>query len=195
MKLLCSQIIVAVAVLTVSQAATAHEKTYIFNIDGATELPANASPGTGFAKVTFDLDLVTMRVEASFQDLLGTTTAAHIHCCDFQPNGAAGVSTQTPSFTGFPLGVTSGSMDNTFDMTLTSSYRAAFLTANGGSVSNALNSLLAGLDSGQAYFNIHTSLFQPGEIRGLAVLIPEPTSALLALISLGLPVMWRRSSR
>lgn len=195
MKLLCSQIIVAVAVFTVTQAATAHERIYIFNIDGPTELPANASPGTGFARVTFDLDLVTMRVEASFQDLLGTTTAAHIHCCDFQANGAAGVATQTPSFTGFPLGVNSGSMDNTFDMTLTGSYRPAFLTANGGSVSNALNSLLAGLDSGQAYFNIHTNLFLPGEIRGLAVLIPEPTSALLVLMGLGLPVCWRRSGR
>jgi hypothetical protein len=188
-------LLLAAVISFAAQAASAHEQIYIFNIDGATEIPPNASPGTGFAKVTFDLDLVTMRVEASFQDLLGNTTAAHIHCCDFQASGAAGVATQTPSFSGFPLGVTSGTMDNTFDMTLTSSYRAQFLTANGGSVSNALNSLLAGLDSGQAYFNIHTNLFQPGEIRGLAQLIPEPTSAMLCAIGLVLPLGLRRKTR
>lgn len=193
MKIHNCAFVLAATILIASPCANAHEKVYIFNIDGATEIPANASPGTGFAKVTFDLDLSMMRVEASFSGLLGNTTAAHIHCCDFMPDGRAGVATMTPSFTGFPLGVTAGSMDQTFDMTLASSYRAQFLTANGDSVSNALNSLLGGLDSGMAYFNIHTSSFQPGEIRGLAQLVPEPTSGLLVLIGLGMPVLLRRS--
>jgi hypothetical protein len=80
-------------------------------------------------------------------------------------------------------------------MTLASSYRAGFLTANGGSVANALTSLLAGLDSGQAYFNIHTSAVGSGEIRGFAQLVPEPASALLALMALAMPAMLRRSGR
>jgi CHRD domain-containing protein len=189
------QLLCVVALSLAAQNAFAHEKVYNFFIDGATEIPPNASPGTGFARATFDLDLVTMRIQASFQDLLGNTTAAHIHCCDFQPSGAAGVATQTPFFAGFPIGVTSGTYDHTFDMTLASSYRAQFLTANGGSVSNALNSLLAGLDSGKAYFNIHTNLFQPGEIRGLAVPVPEPTSAVLCVLGLLLPLGFVRKTR
>jgi hypothetical protein len=176
-----------------NQLANAQTKVYEFDLSGLNEHPPVVSTGSGFARATFDLGLATMRIEANFQDLLGTTTAAHIHCCDFDVNTNAGVATTTPTFPGFPAGVTSGTYDQTFDMTLASSYRAAFLTANGGSTSNALNSLLAGLDSGMAYFNIHSSLFGGGEIRGQADFVPEPTSAVLGLMAMGLPLAWRRS--
>jgi hypothetical protein len=46
--------------------------------------------------------------------------------------GAAGVATQTPSFSAFPLSVTSGTYNNTFDTTLTSSFNSVLVTANGG---------------------------------------------------------------
>jgi hypothetical protein len=182
----------AAVVYLAAPSAFAHEQIYEFVLSGGTEIPANVSPGTGFARATVDLDLLMMRVEASFSGLLGTTTAAHIHCCDFMPDGRAGVATQTPSFTGFPLGVTSGVMDQTFDMTLASSYRDVFLTANGGSISSAFNSLLAGLDSGMAYFNIHSSSFPGGEIRGVADLVPEPTSVVLGVVGLSWLAVFRR---
>jgi len=133
-----------------------------------------------------------MRIEAAFQDLLGTTTAAHIHCCDFNASGNAGVATITPSFTGFPTGVTSGTYDHTFDMADAGNYRAQFLAANGGSVANALNSLLAGLDSGMAYFNVHTSAVGSGEIRDPAVFVPEPTAVVLGLMAMEPVLLWRR---
>lgn len=171
----------------------AHTVKYAFTFSGANESPPVASAGTGSALVTFDLDLVTMRVEAEFSGLTGTTTAAHIHCCDFNASGNAGVATMTPSFTGFPLGVTAGTMDETFDMALASSYRAGYLTAHGGSVANALNDLLANLDNGMAYFNIHTSASPSGEIRGNPTLIPEPATVMLGLVGIGLPLMLRRS--
>ncbi len=187
--------VLAVAALFMcsAQLVSAHTVKYAFDLSGGAEVPIVVTGGTGSALVTFDLDLVTMHVQAEFSGLTGNTTASHIHCCDFQPNTNAGVATTAPTFTGFPLGVKAGTYDHTFDMTLTSSYRAQFLTANGGSVANALQSLLNGLDSGQAYFNIHTSSFGGGEIRGQAVFVPEPTSALLALAGLGLPVLLRRS--
>lgn len=193
MKILWSNIFLAAIVVFTSQNVGAHTKIYEFDLSGLAESPPVATPGTGFARATFDLDLVTMRIEASFSGLLGNTTLAHIHCCDFLPNTNAGVATMTPSFAGFPSGVTAGTYDNTFDMTLASSYRAQFLTANGGSVANALSSLIAGLDSGQAYFNIHTSIFGGGEIRGQAVFVPEPTSAILGLAGLAMPLLLRRS--
>ncbi|MDZ4656306.1 MAG: CHRD domain-containing protein [Bythopirellula sp.] len=183
----------AALVLCSAQLVSAHTVKYAFDLTGGAEVPAVVTGGTGTALVTFDLDLVTMQVQADFSGLTGNTTASHIHCCDFLPNTNAGVATTSPSFTGFPLGVKAGTYDHTFDMTLTSSYRAAFLTANGGSVANALQSLLNGLDSGKAYFNIHTSSFGGGEIRGQAVFIPEPTSAVLVLVGLGLPMLLRRS--
>jgi hypothetical protein len=166
--------------------ASAHMVMYAADLSGPAEAPPNPSPGIGSALVTFDLDLVTMRVQANFSGLLGNTTAAHIHCCTAVPGaGTIGVATQLPSFIGFPLGVTSGVMDNTYDMTLASSYSAGFVAANGG-VSGALNALLAGLDSGKAYFNIHTQSFPGGEIRGFLQAVPEPQTYALLLAGLGL---------
>jgi hypothetical protein len=82
----------------------------------------------------------------------------------------------------------------TFDMGIASSYNAAFITANGGTVGNALNALLAGIASGRAYFNIHTSDTPAGEIRGFLFLVPEPSTLLLAF-SGTLVLMTRRRTR
>jgi hypothetical protein len=79
--------------------------------------------------------------------------------------GNAGVATTTPSFPGFPAGVTSGSYDMTFDMTLASSYNASYVTANGGTPASAFAALKAALNNGTAYFNIHTTMYPGGEIR------------------------------
>src|SRR6266850_5087544 len=99
---------------------------YDATLSGPSESPPNASPATGVARVTIDDSLDTMRVETTFSGLLSTTTAAHIHCC-FNPSGTTfGAATQTPTFTGFPLGVTSGSYDHTFDLTVASTYNIAF---------------------------------------------------------------------
>src|SRR3990167_578904 len=155
----------AAALLFAGQAGAA---TYVFigALSGEQEAPIPAvTPGTGFTKVTIDDLFDTMRVEANFSGLLGPTAAAHIHCC--APIGTnAGVATTTPTFTGFPGGVTSGSYDHTFDMTLASSYNPGFITANGGTASGAFAALFAGLQAGDASFNVHTTRFPAGEIRG-----------------------------
>src|SRR4026209_530661 len=44
--------------------ATAHELEYGAFLSGPNESPPNASPGTGAVRVTIDLDLFTMRIEA-----------------------------------------------------------------------------------------------------------------------------------
>lgn len=168
--------------------AAAHESVYEAPLLGTSETPPNASPATGFARVTIDFDLFTMRVEATFSGLTGTTTAAHIHCCTAVANtGNVGVATQLPSFVGFPLGATSGSYDHTFDMSLDSSYNqnaGGFLANNGNSAATAFNTLVAGLDAGKAYLNIHTSTFPGGEIRALLTPVPEPETYALMLAGL-----------
>jgi len=173
--------------------AYAHTKIYTTTLSGAAEAPPNDSLGTGTAKVTMDFDLVTMRVEVSFSGLTGTTTNAHIHCCTLP---TAGVATMQPTFLGFPSGVTSGSYDHTFDMTLATSYNPTFITASGGSVGAALSALEAGMDAGTAYVNIHSSFRSGGEIRGFLALqpIPEPETYALMLAGLGL-VGWSAARR
>ena len=183
------------AALLLASIVQAHVVVYTAVLSGPAESPPNASPGTGTATVTFDLDLVTMRVEANFSGLTGMTTASHIHgATTVAGTGTAGVITQTPSFTGFPLGVTSGTYDHTFDMTQASSYNAAYITNNGGTVSDALNAFVAALDAGKTYLNIHTNLFPAGEIRGFLTAVPEPASyaSFLGLAALGAVALRRR---
>ena len=93
--------------------------------------------------------------------------------------GTAGVATVTPTFTGFPLGVQSGTYSHLFDTSLASSWNPAFISANGGTPLSAEAVLAAGLLAGDAYLNIHPNLFPGGEIRGFLTPVPEPASLLL----------------
>ena len=169
--------------------------TYTTTMSGAAESPANNSPGTGTAKVTYDNALHTMRVEASFSGLTGNTTNAHIHAATLLPfQGTAGVATPTPTFPGFPAGVTSGSYDHTLDLTLTSSWNSSYISANGGTPASAEAAFFDAMDAGKAYFNVHSTTFSGGEIRGFMV-VPEPGAlTLLGAAALLGTVRRRRAS-
>src|SRR5436190_22922131 len=83
--------------------------SYFAVLDGPSESPPNISPGFGTSEVDIDTAAHTMRVRTSFTGLVGTTTASHIHAATtVAGTGTAGVATTTPTFAGFPLGVTSG---------------------------------------------------------------------------------------
>jgi CHRD domain len=158
------------------------------SLDGPSENPPVPSPGTGTAFVDFDIVANTLHVEASFSDLVGLTTVAHIHCC-VAPPGTAGVATTTPTFPGFPVGVMSGTYDMDFDTTLASTYNPAFVTANGGTVAAAEAALFAGMTAGLSYFNIHTDFRPGGEIRGFlqpAQVPGVPAPGSLVLLAIGL---------
>src|SRR5678815_1940560 len=137
--------------------------------------PHPESSGTGTALITFDTVAHQMTVNVVFSGLTTPNTAAHIHCCISAP-GNAGVATVTPTFTGFPGGVTSGTYSHLFDMSLASSYNPSFVTAHGGTPLSAEAFLFAGIESGESYLNIHSTSFPGGEIRGFLVFVPEPVT-------------------
>ena len=100
------------ATLGIAPGAHAAIVTYLVSLDGPSESPPNASPGTGSAQVDVDATAHTLHLHVTFSGLLGTTTASHIHAPTLVAGtGTAGVATTTPYFLGFPIGVTAGTYD------------------------------------------------------------------------------------
>lgn len=189
----------AISAITLLPTATSQAQTFVYDasLSGPAESPPNASPGTGFAEVTLNLTTNLLTVHVTFSGLTGTTTASHIHAATTTPfTGTAGVATTTPTFAGFPLGVTSGTYDATLDMTVASTWNPSYITANGGTPATAESAFALALSDGKGYFNIHTSTFGGGEIRGFLFAVPEPaTIGLVAIGGIGLLFAARRVGR
>ena len=173
--LLSAFLILALAVLGLPSQGFTDLIHFSAALNGSSEDPPNASPGTGFATGILDTAGHFLQLHVTFQDLIGTTTASHIHAATALPfAGNAGVATQTPSFLGFPLGVTSGTFDTFLDLTLASSWNPTFINnSGGGTPAGAETALAAAILSGRAYLNIHSTFRPGGEIRGFLV-VPAP---------------------
>jgi hypothetical protein len=171
--------------------APAFATVFVFQapLSGASESPPTGSLGTGSATVTMNDTAHTMRVQVTFAGLSGNTTMAHIHCCQTSPGTPpnVGVATELPSFTGFPLGVTSGTYDHTFDTSVATTFNPAFVTSHGGTAAGAESALIAGMTGDLAYLNIHSTVNGGGEIRGFPVPVPEAET--YALLGLGLGML------
>jgi hypothetical protein len=184
---------VAATLSAASVSSQASMFTFATILSPANEVPPAASSGTGAATVTINDVTNMLTVNVAFSGLTTGTTASHIHCC-VPPGQNAIVATTLPFFPGFPIGVTQGAYSMTFDMLMSSSYNPAFIAANGGTVASAEAALFAGMEAGDAYLNIHTTMFPGGEIRGLLPAVPLP--ATLPLFATGLGALgllgWRR---
>jgi hypothetical protein len=186
-------------ILIAASLASARASIFDYTITFAPE--AVGAQGTGTGTAQYDDVAHLLQLQAVFSGLSpggSGTTVSHIHLPTASPfTGTAGVVITPGTLPGFPVGVFSGSYSNVFDMTSSSTYPAAFVTANGG-VAGAEAAVFSAMQAGKAYWNIHTGNFGGGEIRGFLTVVPEPSS--LALVSLGsagvaLRVCRRRESR
>ena len=147
---------------------------------------APGATGSGFVHIAYDTVANTFVIQATWSGLSGTTTVAHIHCCTATPGtGTVGVAVTPTTLPGFPVGLQAGTyLSPVIDLDIPTSFTSGFINNfAGGIAANADAALIAGIESGRAYFNIHTNLFPGGEIRGF-LQVPEPTT--IALLGLGL---------
>jgi hypothetical protein len=149
---------------------------YTTTLSGTNEVPPTASAGTGTVDITLAGN--TLDVSITFSGLSSGDTAAHIHCCA-APGVDAGVALP---FTTFPTGAISGTFTDAYDLTSDAVYNATFLSTEGGTAAAAEAALIAGLNDGMAYVNIHSGNFPDGEIRGQVAIqaLPEPSTLILS---------------
>jgi hypothetical protein len=168
--ILTGPLVLALALVIPTHADTI---TYSAILLGSNEVPPTGSPGTGSGIFTLNGNLLS--IDETFSGLLAPATAAHIHCC-----GPVGFNEIVAvPFTPFP-NATSGHFVTTVDLSLAATYNAAFITQEGGTVGLAEAGLIAALNSGNTYANIHDANFPGGEIRGqISQVTPEPSSLLL----------------
>ena len=153
-------------------------------LSGANEVPPVDTPGAGSVTVVLDPTAQTIQILASFFGLTAPDTAAHIHCCQTMPGTNVGVATTVPAFAGFPLGVTQGTyLSPIFSLTDPSFYNPVFVDMFPGGLPEAEAALIAGIENGLTYFNIHTAPNPGGEIRTqlLPLGVPGP------IVGAGLP--------
>lgn len=120
------------------------QRTFYATLDGAQEVPPNASAATGTGIVVLNAAETQVTVTLNFSGLGSAQTAAHIH-------GAS------------PRGVASG----------------VFIGFGLGSFTNQVFAIsptqVAALKAGLTYFNVHSSGFPGGEIRGQIEPACEPS--------------------
>ncbi len=148
-------VIVAVAMSTFILALPAQSAiiTFATELSALQEVPTNASPALGFGVVVLNDIADTITVDLSWSGLTAPATAAHIH-------GPAAPGVNAPvvfGFSGVPAATAGAIPEQTFSITPTQ---------------------ISDLEGGLYYFNVHTSTFPGGEIRG-QIGVPEPGTLLL----------------
>jgi hypothetical protein len=147
------------------------EEIFMAVLTGSQETPPNGSPAMGFGTFILNDAKTDLHFDYTFSGLTAPSTATHFH--DGPPGVAAAVVRPVMADEGFLPGTFMGEMIG--DWTTTDALHPQ-LTAM----------LVAELEAGNIYVNVHSTVFPGGEIRGQLVAspaAPEPSS--LILLGLG----------
>lgn len=148
------------------------------SLDAIQEVPSNASSATGFASFAFNDTLTELSYELSVFGLFDVTMA-HIHLAPAGSNGPV-VLWLYPFMPPAQLiaGETNGLLAQ---RTVTETGLVGTLAGQ------SLSLLLAEMNAGNAYVNVHTLTFPGGEIRGQVQQVSAP--AMLPVIAAGLMLL------
>lgn len=147
------------------QASAGGGRVFMAMLDGYQEAPLTLSvPGTGTFRADLAVTGESLSYRLSYSDLTGPALFAHIHLG--QPAIAGGV-------IAFLCDSTENALPGVPDCpgaggTVTGTIEPDDVVgpAGQGIASGEFDELVAALRVGAAYANVHTALFQPGEIRG-----------------------------
>jgi hypothetical protein len=154
----------------------AHAQNFIAMLDGAQD-GGGTRTGSGIINLTLTGNAFTF--SGSFSGLSGTvnTGGFHIHAPAAAGQNASVLYGLFPSIT---LGADNKSGTINGSQTLVA-----------GQLGFDIPTQLNQLNTGLWYFNIHTSTFGGGEIRGQILPVPEPSTLVLAALGLSGLVIWR----
>jgi hypothetical protein len=143
-------LVALVASLATASQACAQEQKIEAELTGAAERP-NPVDTEGVGDAKFESDGTSVNFELKWDDLTTPAFAAHIHCGGVEEATPVGVTL----FAGPPPDIV-GEVTGSF---------------TGPDPGNAcvwqdLDDVLAAMESGDAYVNVHTTQFRGGEIRG-----------------------------
>jgi hypothetical protein len=147
------------------QASAGSSRVFMTTLDGYQEAPLTLSvPGTGTFRADLAVTAESLSYRLSYSDLTGPALFAHIHLgqpaiaggviaflCDSTENALPGV----PDCPG-----AGGTVTGTIEPD------DVIGPAGQGIASGEFDELVAALQADAAYANVHTVVFQPGEIRG-----------------------------
>lgn len=153
----------------VALATCAHAAVFQYGANLNGSFGSTGSLATGYAQLNYDDSAHTMSVVQYYWVGTASATASHVHAATASPfTGTAGVALNFP---GFPSG-SSGTYSVTLDLTQLSTYSGSY--ASQATASAAETALIADINAGKAYVNLHTTSFPLGEIGGFLAPVPEP---------------------
>ncbi len=138
-------------------------------LSAAQEVAPTDSDGRGTAVISFDDELDAFRVFVAYDDLVGSdVTRLHLHCNVAGANGPVAIGLIDDLN---PANDNSDVVTEFGQLILGELTNADFPEDNGceaviGRPINNVASLAAAIDAGLVYWNLHTDVFAPGELRG-----------------------------
>lgn len=133
------------------------------DLTGYEEVPAISSDGDGSFKARVSYDGEQVRYRLRYEDVSAAVTQAHIHVGQFSVNGGISVFLCSNLGNG-PVGTQACPPEGQVSGTFTAAQVIG--PAGQGVAAGELDELMAAIDAGVAYVNVHTTQFPGGEIRG-----------------------------